>query len=38
MGKGRRVGDVEGFEVEVLEDELVSGTLDRGEGEEGLGQ
>jgi hypothetical protein len=38
MGKGRRVGDVEGFEVEVLEDELVSGALDRGEGEEGLGQ
>ena len=30
MGEGGGVGDVEGFEVEVLEDELVGGALDGG--------
>lgn len=34
----RRVGDEEGSEIEVLEDDLVDGALDGGEGEEGLGQ
>lgn len=38
MGEGGRVGHVEGFEVEVLEDQLVGDALDRGKGEEGLGQ
>lgn len=38
VGQGRGVGDVEGGEAQVLEDELVGGALDGGEGEEGLGK
>ena len=30
MGKGKRVGNIEGFEVEVLKDELIESALDGG--------
>lgn len=38
MNERGRVGDVEGLEAEVLEDELVGGALDGGEGEGRLGE
>lgn len=37
VDEGRRIGDEEGVEAEVFEDEFVGGALDGREGKEGLG-